>query len=252
MPDSNTDFRFDFALSFAGQDRHIAKSLRDELTAKGHRVFYDRDFEHEMLGQNGADYLRDIYSSQARYCLVVLSRSYEQSTWAQLEKESIQSRQIRGDQGILIPICSSDFLPPWLPETRVYFNLAARPISELFEILERLVRSERIALPDVRKQNDLYRALPRTTWRKSNDIEHIVFREGGLVFNNIAGYATWRENYYQIGSDFRSLIISWTVDGYIARSKFSNDFSELIELDNPKECVWRLISREPFNPPWGV
>ncbi|KXJ04577.1 hypothetical protein AC249_AIPGENE14964, partial [Exaiptasia diaphana] len=227
------DYRFDFALSFAGPERHLAKSLRDGLAARDYRVFYDRDFEHEMLGRNGADYLREVYSSQARYCIVVLSESYEQSAWTQLEKESIQSRQIRGEDGTLIPIRSSKFLPSWLPETRIYFDLAIRQISELLEILGRLVRSEQIALKDVRSQDDLYRALPGTTWRKKNDIEHVVFREGSLVCNNIAGHATWRENYYQIGSAFRSLTIRWTVDGYVARCQFSSDFSEFIELDNP-------------------
>ncbi len=42
-------FRFDFALSFAGPNRTIAEEIRNALNNKGLSVFYDRDFEHEML-----------------------------------------------------------------------------------------------------------------------------------------------------------------------------------------------------------
>src|SRR4029077_2565578 len=172
--------------------------------------------------------------------------------WTQLERESIQARQLRGEDGTLIPIRVESYLPPWLPETRIYFDLCVRPLIELLVVLGRLGRSDTVTLQEVSSQNDLYRALPGTTWRKKNDIEHVIFREGGLVFNNHAGYAIWRENYYRIDESFGMFTITWTVDGYVARCQLAEDFSEFIEVANPDECVWRLVSREPHRPRWGI
>jgi len=88
-------FRFDFALSFAEPNRTIAEEIRNALNNKGLSVFYDRDFEHEMLGRYGSNYLREIYSCASRYCLVLLSEQYDKHEWTQLERESIQSRELR-------------------------------------------------------------------------------------------------------------------------------------------------------------
>src|SRR5215475_15731318 len=101
---ATTDTRFDFALSFSGADRNTARSIYSALVADGYRVFFDEEFEHEMIGQDGIRYLTDIYAKQSRYCVVLISSSYESSSWTQLERESIQSRELNGERGILIPV----------------------------------------------------------------------------------------------------------------------------------------------------
>jgi hypothetical protein len=248
----STKVRFDFALSFAGRDRHHAEMLRDDLRAREFLVFYDRDYEDEMIGRNGAEYLHDVYSRQTRYCLVLLSSDYDQGAWTRLERESIQARELQGEDGILIPILVSDYVPPWLPATRIYFDLAARSTAELLEVLTRLARRETMALQDVRSQTDLYRALPGTTWRKEGGLEHVVFREGGLIFNNHAGHPTWRENFYRIGPTFRRFTITWTVDGCVMDCRFNDELTEFTELASPSHWVWSLVSLQPQQPPWGI
>ena len=46
-------FRFDFGLSFAGSDRDLARQLRDGLRNEAFQVFFDEDYEHEMIGHDG-------------------------------------------------------------------------------------------------------------------------------------------------------------------------------------------------------
>jgi hypothetical protein len=64
--------RYDIALSFAGTDRDVAKSLFEELTEYELSVFYDENEQHRILAKNVEDYLGPIYSSEAKYVVALL------------------------------------------------------------------------------------------------------------------------------------------------------------------------------------
>ncbi len=76
-----------------------------------------------MVGRNGAAYLRQVYSVEARFCLVLVSHSYEQSTWAQLAKESMQARKFRSENSTLIPIRVDNYLLPGYPKRESILTL---------------------------------------------------------------------------------------------------------------------------------
>jgi hypothetical protein len=138
--------RFDFALSFAGSDRAIARSLHAALTKEGYSVFIDEAFEHEMVGTDGMAYLGAIYAKESRYCIVLLSEDYDRGTWTQLEREAIRSRELLGERGVLIPVKLTSYAPDWLPASRVYFDLSVRPIDNLLAILRAKHRAAQAAL----------------------------------------------------------------------------------------------------------
>jgi hypothetical protein len=128
-------FRFDFGISFAGPERDLARQLRDGLRDAGFNVFFDEDYEHEMIGHDGSIYLRNVYSKQCRFCVVLISQAYDKRDWTNLEREAVQARELRGERGILIPVPIEDYQPPWLPETRIRFDLWKRSIPELVALL---------------------------------------------------------------------------------------------------------------------
>jgi TIR domain len=128
--------RFDIALSFAGADRSTAEEVRDSLVAAQFSVFYDRDYEHEMLGQDGTLYLRRIYSRDSRYCVVLISKHYDSREWTQLEREAIQARELKGERGVLIPVKLDHHSPGWLPASRIHFDLSSRPLTDLVRLLK--------------------------------------------------------------------------------------------------------------------
>lgn len=138
-------FRFDFGISFAGPDRGLARQLRDGLRKAGFEVFFDEDYEHEMIGHDGSVYLRNVYSRECRFCLVLISRAYDKRDWTNLEREAVQARELRGERGILIPVPIEDYQPTWLPETRIRFDLWKRSIPELVTLLTKRVRYDEVA-----------------------------------------------------------------------------------------------------------
>ncbi|MGH7991878.1 MAG: TIR domain-containing protein [Limisphaerales bacterium] len=128
-------FRFDFGISFARPERELARQLRDGLRNAGFEVFFDEDYEHEMIGYDGSLYLRNVYSKECRFCIVLISQAYDKRDWTNMEREAVQARELRGERGILIPVPIEDYQPPWLPETRIRFDLWKRSIPELVTLL---------------------------------------------------------------------------------------------------------------------
>jgi hypothetical protein len=134
--------RFDFAISFAGTERPLARALAESLSRVGLRVFFDEHFEHEMLGQDGAEYLNRVFFEHSRYCVALVSHSYEGRSWTQLERRAAQAREHTSGQSVLLPVLVDATRPAWLLPTRIYFNLAERTLPELVEVLRRKHASE--------------------------------------------------------------------------------------------------------------
>jgi hypothetical protein len=133
-------FRFDFALSFAGTQRDIARELRNALVKRRFKVFFDEDFEDEMLGKDGIEYLRKVYSEESRYCVVLISKEYDKRIWTKLEREIMQARQLSSGDDILLPVLIGDYKPRWLLASRIYFDLRNRSITDLVELLKNKVK----------------------------------------------------------------------------------------------------------------
>ncbi len=67
--------RYDFALSFAGEDWPLAESLVAELESAEVEVFYDKNEQHRILASDIEEYLRPIYQSEALYVVAFLGGS---------------------------------------------------------------------------------------------------------------------------------------------------------------------------------
>lgn len=131
--------RFDYAISFAGPQRKLARQLAHQLTSGGCRVFFDEFFESEMIGRDGSEYLNHVFLNDSRYCIALLSHDYEKHVWSQLERRAAQARELEEGTGFLIPVLLDDVRPEWLLPTKIFFDLNQRPLTELVSILARKI-----------------------------------------------------------------------------------------------------------------
>ena len=125
--------KYDFALSFAGADRKIARYLYEILTAFEFQVFYDEDEQHRILARVVEDYLRPIYKSEARYVICLLSTSYPTRIWTKFESEQFKMRF--GD-GAVIPIWFKDAPPGMFDESTQVGGLIFDPDGNHYEQAE--------------------------------------------------------------------------------------------------------------------
>lgn len=93
--------KYDFALSFAGEDREIAEMLNSRLEECELEVFYDKNEQHRILAEDVEDYLRPIYQSDAAFVVTLLSPHYPKKIWTKFESDSFKQRF---KDGTVIPV----------------------------------------------------------------------------------------------------------------------------------------------------
>lgn len=122
--------RYDFALSFAGEERALAEALFNELTAREVAVFYDKHEQHRILGNDVEEYLAPIYRSESRFVVPLLSPDYPKKIWTKFESDNFKQRF--GDNSV-IPVWFSNSTPGVFDESRRYGGLTFDPDQDLTE-----------------------------------------------------------------------------------------------------------------------
>ena len=97
--------KYDYALSFAGEDREIVKKVFLRLQSREISVFYDENEQADILSEDVEEYLFPIYESEASFVIVFLSKSYPKKIWTRFESNTFKKRF--GDNCV-IPIWFDD------------------------------------------------------------------------------------------------------------------------------------------------
>lgn len=100
---TNSPLIYDVAISFAGEDRELVETVNRLLKSAGAKTFYDSDYKGQLWGRNLAEELFRIYSQQAHYCLMIVSRHYVNKMWARHERRAAIARMIREDREYILP-----------------------------------------------------------------------------------------------------------------------------------------------------
>ena len=117
-------YKYDVALSFAGEDREFVEKIADALKKKDIRVFYDKFYGPEMWGEDLSIMLRNVYWKDSRYCMMILSDSYIEKEWPKLERKNAIERFIGQEDAYILPVRLDGFSGnvPGLPNTIAYFQ----------------------------------------------------------------------------------------------------------------------------------
>ena len=84
--------KYDFALSFAGTNRNVARRLFKELNERQLEVFFDENEQSRILSEDIEDYLGPIYKSEASYVVCFLGPDYPNRIWTKFESEKFEHR----------------------------------------------------------------------------------------------------------------------------------------------------------------
>ncbi|MBI2859674.1 MAG: TIR domain-containing protein [Chloroflexi bacterium] len=124
-------YKYDVALSFAGEDRPQAEALAMALLSRGIRPFYDEFEKHNLWGKDLIEFLHEVYSKQARYCIILISKHYVAKGWPTHERKSAQERAFVQGGEYILPIRLDDTPVPGLPETIGYIKFDDYTVNEL-------------------------------------------------------------------------------------------------------------------------
>jgi hypothetical protein len=120
--------QYDFALSFAGEDRAVAEKLAEELSSREISVFYDKNEQHRILANDVEEYLAPIYRSESRFVIPLLSKDYPRKIWTKFESENFKQRF--GERSV-IPVWFTDAPAGMFDESRKYGGMTFDPAGDL-------------------------------------------------------------------------------------------------------------------------
>lgn len=107
------EYQFDFAISFAGENRVLAKLIADQLDLFDCAVFYDEYFEANYLGKAWHKSFTEIFGEQSRYVVCLLDKHHVEKIWPTFERECFAPRVA---EAAVIPIYLDDAPVPGIPK----------------------------------------------------------------------------------------------------------------------------------------
>lgn len=132
-------FEYDLALSFAGEDREIAKELAAKLQEKGVTVFYDNFYKSELWGKELRKYFKDIYRRKARFVVVLISEYYPMKDWTDFEFSVIKEEARKRENEFVLPIKLDETKMLGIHEDLGYLDYRKEGIDGIVEcLLEKL------------------------------------------------------------------------------------------------------------------
>lgn len=106
-------FSFDFAISFAGENRDLASRIVDQLLTLDCSVFYDELFESNFLGKAWHAEFTKIFSAECRFIVCLLDKNHVEKIWPTFERECFLPRV--KDEAVF-PIYLDDTPVPGIPK----------------------------------------------------------------------------------------------------------------------------------------
>ena len=143
MAKKRCEFKYDLAVSFAGEDRAIVERFVKLLQSAGLDVFYDADEQGELWGKDLYVHLDDVYKHKARFCVMFISEPYAKKRWTNHERQSAQERAFNENREYILPVRLDDTAIPGIRGTVGYLDLRRMKIEKIAEIAIDKVRLER-------------------------------------------------------------------------------------------------------------
>ena len=118
---AGTHYRYDVALSFAGEDRQYVLQVAEHLEAAGVKVFYD-EYE-DLWGEDLYQRLDNVYRQEAKHCVIFISAAYRDKIWTNHELRSAQARALEDHEVYILPARFDDTEIPGILSTTGYVDL---------------------------------------------------------------------------------------------------------------------------------
>lgn len=138
-------YRYDFGLSFAGEDRDYPEKLAHLLKNERVRVFYDLDEEADLWGRDLYQGFQKIYGQECRFFIPFVSANYISKSWPKHELKQAQARDFKSNVEYILPLRLDDTELPGLNDTTAYIDLRNHSIEDVAQLcLKKLVRNSAI------------------------------------------------------------------------------------------------------------
>lgn len=136
--DAPRDYEFDFAISFAGENRDLARHIAENLGTLDANVFFDEQYEANYLGRTWSKEFLRIFGSASRLVVCLLDSHHKNKIWPTFERECFDPRVADGD---VIPIFLDDTVFPGIPKDTIGIRYGWNPEDPKWrdDVIDRIV-----------------------------------------------------------------------------------------------------------------
>jgi RNase P subunit RPR2 len=127
--------KYDVVISFAGEDREIAKEIAANLVLKGINVFYDEYEKANLWGKDLYVHLTKVYKDDSKFCLMLLSDSYSKKQWTSHERKAAQARAFVENQEYILPLRLDDTEIDGILGTSGYIDVRTTEMEEIINLI---------------------------------------------------------------------------------------------------------------------
>ncbi|HEX8267684.1 MAG TPA: TIR domain-containing protein [Pyrinomonadaceae bacterium] len=153
--DSQYSFEYDVALSFAGEDRKIARELADHIRAYRLRVYFDEYEGEDTVGKNLYTHFKEIYSKKSLYFIPIISQSYPQKSWTfRVELPAAQERDFLSTEEYVLPLLLDDTEILGIEKTIGHIDLRKTPLDIAAKTIAKKVLKKHFTQPKGRKKSE--------------------------------------------------------------------------------------------------
>ncbi len=97
-------WNFDFAISYADEERGIAYDIYRFLVNKGATVFFSNNEKSFLLGKKLKIKFSSVFSTETKFVIVIVSKSYGKKYWTKLELNTALSESKNRQYEFILPV----------------------------------------------------------------------------------------------------------------------------------------------------
>jgi len=200
-------YRYEVALSFAGEDRAFAEKVAEGLSKAEVNVFYDNFYADDLWGEDLAVKLREVYHKASQFCIMIISQNYIDRMWPNHERQQAIERMIQEKGKIyVLPVRLDGFdgEVPGLSGTIGYLTVKSSEPQKLVDAFLRKVGREGKKLAETEDPIEKPKSyIPRIKKRHTDREKHQFLRSSfNEVVNLIEQFAAdTNEEYSEIEYD---------------------------------------------------
>jgi len=90
--DGDRNYEFEIAISFAGENRELARKFSEKLEIFDVSVFFDELYESNLLGRALSKHFTRIFNEDSRFVLCLLDKYHYEKIWPTFERETFRAR----------------------------------------------------------------------------------------------------------------------------------------------------------------
>lgn len=249
----NSEFKYDVALSFAGEDREYVDKVANLLKSKGIKVFYDLFEEEDLWGKDLGIHFEYVYRKSAKYCIPFISANYKEKIWTNHEIKTAISRAIESNHEYILPTRFDDTEIEGIRPTLGFIDLRKNTPEELAnKILKKLEKEASIPLPEKEQvtNGNIYASVYVITYDEVNIHEVSI---AVTITNVMKEHRYFNEPYFQLSEVIMGNAASFYLMDKIepVSLPIKLEYGEVAKVSyrlkyESKDGMWEKLSNEAF------